>query len=160
MPFRCTADAPHRKADRCPACALAARVAVLFTVLPQPMSDRKTRQHSACALAARVAIRFHCADSADTPSENRTASSPCPSSKNLSAVLCAVSAYGPPQNQIVPGLCLGSERHSTAILCRFSPGAWPVFSLPGIAIHQQSVIYGIFYTELRFSRAGCWSIWA
>ena len=74
--------------------------------------------------------------------------------------LCAASAYGPPQNQIVPGLCLGSERHSTALLRRFSPGAWPVFSLPGIAIHQQSVIYGIFYTELRFSRAGCWSIWA
>ena len=77
MPFRCTADAPHRKADRCPA----------------------------CALAARVAIRFHCADSADTPSKNRTVPSPYPSSKNLSTVLCAVSAYGPPQNQIVPGLC-------------------------------------------------------
>lgn len=160
MPFRCTADAPHRKADRCPACALAARVAVLFTVLPQPMSDRKTRQHSACALAARVAIRFHCADSADTPSENRTVPSPYPSSKNLSTVLCADSAYGPPQNQIVPGLCPRQRAAQYSFTAPLFPGVWPVFCLPGTAIHQQSVIYGIFYTGLRFSRAGCWSIWA
>lgn len=85
---------------------------------------------------------------------------PVPSSKNLSAVLCADSANGPSQNQIVPGLCPRQRVAQYSFTVPLFPGAWPVFSLPGIAIHQQSVIYGIFYTELRFSRAGCWSIWA
>ena len=138
----------------------AARTSAQFSVLPQPMPHLETGQHSACVLAAKVAIRFHCADSPDTPSENRTTSSPCPAARTsarFSVLLQPTTAAKPDSAQLMPSAASGI---STAILCHFSPGAWPVFSLPGIAIHQQFVIYGIFYTELRFSRAGYWSIWA
>ena len=112
----------------------------------------------------------------------------CTGSESGSAVYCAASANASPGNRIALSLCAGRESRNMVSLCCFSlrpaakpdsarlmprqraaqysftaplfPDALPVFSLPGTAIHQQSVIYGIFYTESRFSRAGCWSIWA
>lgn len=103
-----------------------------FTVLIQLTPHLKTERCPVRAPAARTSARF-------------------------SVLLQPTTAAKPDSAQLMPSAASGI---STAILCHFSPGAWPVFSLPGIAIHQQFVIYGIFYTELRFSRAGYWSIWA